>query len=197
MRYWFSPALGDREFSFAPRLQERGEDQREEEQSTAPLVLQTDNGSAYVSELVAAWCARHGVLQLLSLPHTPQHNGAAEHGMRELKEESLLGKGVRVLDIEAARARLLAARDKLDGHRLRRTRGWKTAVEADRDHPPWSTLITRLDFLQNVACRMPRALLDSLGGRARRRAVRAAILDALEDLSVIKRTRGDQSGGVR
>ncbi|MCB9915600.1 MAG: hypothetical protein H6828_10690 [Planctomycetes bacterium] len=57
--------------------------------------------------------------------------------MRELKEESLLGKGVRVLDIEAARARLLAARDKLDGHRLRRTRGWKTAVEADRDpgHP--------------------------------------------------------------
>jgi len=163
---------------------------------TAPLVLQSDNAATYRSELVRDWGARHGVVQLFNRPHTPQHNGAAEHGMRELKEESLLGKGVLVLDKEAARARLEAARDKLDQHRLRATRGWKTAVEADRGHPPWSTLTTRADFLQEVACRMARTLLDSPQGPARRRAARAAILDALEGLSLITRTRGDRSDGV-
>ena len=117
--------------------------------------------------------------------------------MRELKEESLLGKGVRVLHPETARARLLAARDKLDRHRLRKTRGWMTAVEADRGLPAWSAVTTRADFLQNVACRIPATLLDSLEGRARYRAIRAGILDALEDLSVITRTRGGRPMNVQ
>ena len=98
-----------------------------------------------------AWCSARGVVPLYNLPRTPQHNAAAEHGMRELKEESLLGKGV-LRDARGARARLVAARDKLDGKRLRATLGWWTAVQADAEAPHWSALCRREDFARKVAC---------------------------------------------
>ena len=156
----------------------------------APLVLLNDNGGQYVSDAVAAWCVQHGVVHLFSLPRTPQHNAASEHGMYELKFDTGLGKGARVLDIEVARAQLEGARDRVDGHRLRCTRGWKTAVEADRAMPHWSTLVTREAFLEKATCAIAEALLNSPGKRAQRRAVREAILSTLESFSLIQRTRG-------
>ena len=41
-----------------------------------------------------------------------------------------------------------------------------------------------------ATCRIEHGLLHSAGGRARRRAIRDAILESLEQLSVIQRTRG-------
>ncbi len=160
------------------------------ERGTAPLVLQTDNGAAYSSQEVAEWCEEHGVVQLFSLPHTPQHNAPSEHGMLELKELAALGKGVRVVDNTNALARLEGARDVLDGHRLRRTRGWLTALESDAARPPWTSVVSREEVLMRVSCRIDGAVLHSAPGRARRRAEREAILGTLHDLSVIRRTRG-------
>lgn len=58
----------------------------------APLVLVHDNGPGYAAQRTRSWCAERGVLQLFSLPRTPQHNAIAERGMRDLKEDSGLGR---------------------------------------------------------------------------------------------------------
>ena len=155
-----------------------------------PLVLLTDNGGAYVSEAVAAWCRRHRVLHLLSLPRTPQHNAASEHGMRELKHDAALGGDTLVLDATEARAALETSRDRIDGHRLRRTRGWLTAVQADRAAPHWSALVSREALWKQATCTIRRALVHCRREPARRRAVRAAIYATLAHFSVITRTRG-------
>ncbi len=156
----------------------------------APLVLLTDNGGAYRSLAVEAWCRLHSVVHLFSLPHTPQHNAASEHGMRDLKDEANLGVGVRLSDIAQPAARLGAARDRIDGHRLRRSRGWRTAIEDDVQRPHWLDVVTREQVLGAVSCGIHLAMLDCHPGRARRRAIREAILRALQDLCVITRTRG-------
>lgn len=160
------------------------------ERGTAPLVLLTDNGGTYRSDAVDAWCRARGVVHLYSLPRTPQHNAASEHGMRELKEEAALGKGVRLRDIRVPAARLVAARERIDRHRLRRTRGWRTAVDDDAARRPWTDVVQRDEVLEKVSCAIRRAVLHSEPGRARRRAIREAVLGALQDLSVITRTRG-------
>lgn len=159
-------------------------------QQVYPLVLQTDNGAAYRSKVLKGWCAAHSVLQLFSLSRTPQHNGAVEHGMFALKLAAALGSGTIVLDQGDARARLEVARDRIDRNRPRRTRGWMTAVEADRAAPHWSTLVTREQVLENASCALSQALLHCSGKRARRRAEREAILGTLQRVSVIQRTRG-------
>jgi len=165
-------------------------EQTARERNGYPLVLMTDNGGAYQSEVLHGWCCEHGVLHLFSLPRTPQHNGPSENGMYGLKLGAYLGKGVIVLDNEEARARLEATRDRIDQHRLRRTRGWKTAVEADRAIPHWSEFVTRRGVLEKAACALDEALLHCTGRRARRRAEREAILGTLQYFSVIQRTRG-------
>ena len=164
---------------------------------SVPLVLVTDNGSAYRCELVADWCRTRKVLHLFSLPRTPQHNAWAEHGMRELKEDAALGKGVLVHDIEWARERLVRSRDRLDGARLRRSRGWRTAREADAQAPHWAELVDREAVFENASCEIERTVLDSMNERARRRAVREAILGTLEHFSVITRTRGGRPLNAR
>jgi hypothetical protein len=165
-------------------------DQTAEERGGYPLLLITDNGGPYSGELMAAWCRAHGVLHLFTLPRTPQHNAASEHGMRDLKEGSPLGKGALVDDIEIAHAMLVQNRDRIDGNRLRATRGWMTAVEYDRASPHWETLVGREEVYREAACAIRRAVLDSKNKRAERLAVREAILGTLERFSVITRTRG-------
>jgi transposase InsO family protein len=51
----------------------------------APLVLKSDNGSAFTSEAMDALLAEHGVLALRSPPRTPRYNGACEAGVGGLK----------------------------------------------------------------------------------------------------------------
>ena len=160
------------------------------ERGTLPLVLICDNGPAYRSERVREWCKQHKIILLYSLPRTPQHNGACEHGMRELKGEAMLGKGVLVLDTEEVRARLEESVGRIDGCRLRTTRDWKTAVEADECNTPWSALVDRERVYAEITCAVERALIHSTGERARRRAKREAILDTLQQLNLITRTRG-------
>lgn len=51
-----------------------------------PLVLATDNGAAYVNKEVRRHLRKLKIIHLRSLPRTPQHNGAVEVGIRELRE---------------------------------------------------------------------------------------------------------------
>lgn len=50
-----------------------------------PLVIATDNGPAYKSKTFEEYLKLNKVIHLKSLPHTPQHNGAVEAGIRELR----------------------------------------------------------------------------------------------------------------
>lgn len=143
-------------------------------------MLLTDNGDAYKSVALASWCSAWGVLHLWSLPRTPQHNGASENGMHGLKLNSGLNDSRAVIDIGDARERLVAARDRIDGHRLRASRGWRTARQADRENGHWSLLVGRQTVLEKVACAREELLLHSNGARARRRAEREAILGVLQ-----------------
>jgi transposase InsO family protein len=51
----------------------------------APLVLKTDNGSAFIATETRAHCREHGVLNLLSPPLTPQYNGCIEASAGQFK----------------------------------------------------------------------------------------------------------------
>jgi hypothetical protein len=160
------------------------------ERGRLPLVLVTDNGSIYTCETVETWLARHGVVHLLSLPHTPRHNPWVERTNRELKDETGLGKGVVVNDVDLVRERVDEARRRLDDVRLRARLGYRTAAAADAALTAWYDQTTRERFLAAV-CRRLAEVLPGLGGkRAQRKARREAIYAAMEELGLVKRTRG-------
>jgi len=48
----------------------------------APVVLKSDNGSAFISEQVLEVCKRWGVKLLFSPPRLPSYNGAVESAIR-------------------------------------------------------------------------------------------------------------------
>ena len=89
-----------------------------------------------------------------------------------------------------ARAKLVGSRDRLDAHRLRRTRNWMTPLESDQANPHWSTLVSREEVLQKAACALEQGLVNCTGKRAERRAAREAILGTLQHFNLIQRTRG-------
>ena len=54
----------------------------------APWVMKTDNGSAFIAEVLARFLARWQVLTLFSPPRTPSYNGAIESSIGSLKTRS-------------------------------------------------------------------------------------------------------------
>lgn len=159
------------------------------ERGCFPLVIVHDNGPPYVAREMREWCAAHGVLQLINLPHTPQHNPVAERGMRDPKEDSGLGSEV-VRDIVEVRDRLAASVERMDGARRRPSKGGMTAREMDAALPSWRGLVERADIYRAATCEMKRTVLDSKTKRGQRVAIREAILSTLERLELITRTRG-------
>jgi transposase InsO family protein len=155
-----------------------------------PLVWSTDNGSCYCSAEVETWLAEHRVVHLRSLPHTPQHNAWVERCHGELKAEACLGKGVRLDSVLEAEGRLLAARDRLDGHRLRGRLGARTALDVDRTLDTWEGAVERRTFYAAVCSAREQAVLGVIGARARRRAEREAVFTTLELYGLVTRTRG-------
>jgi hypothetical protein len=59
-------------------------------QHGAPLVLKTDNGSAFIAGETRDLCQRHGVVNLLSPPMTPRYNGSIEATAGTLKTRAAL-----------------------------------------------------------------------------------------------------------
>ena len=50
-----------------------------------PLVIKSDNGSAFTAELFQDLLSEHGVTQLLSPPALPRYNGSVESGIGSMK----------------------------------------------------------------------------------------------------------------
>ena len=161
-----------------------------EERGGVPLVLATDNGSIYTRKDVEDWLAEHGVVHLLSLPRTPQHNAWVERTNGELKAETGLGRGVVVPGARGIAELVETARCRLDHVRLRARLGFRTAAAADRELTGWYNLTTRERFLATLCRRIGEALQGLESDRAQRKAHREAIYASLEELELVRRTRG-------
>lgn len=176
-----APADGDDVLRILERLaRERG----------LPLVLATDNGSIYTGGDVETWLAERGVVHLLSLPRTPQHNAWVERANGELKAETGLGRGAILLSVDEVRERAETARRRLDEKRLRSRLDWRTAGAADAAAPRCYDAATRERFFATVCRRIAQALPGLATDRALRTARREAVHASLEEFGLIKRTRG-------
>jgi transposase InsO family protein len=162
----------------------------EGERGRLPLVLVTDNGPTYVCEKVETWLASHGVVHLLSLPHTPRHNAWVERTNGELKAETGLGRGVVVSSAKEIRERVETTRCRLNEARLRAQSGFRTAAAADAGLTCWYNVCTRERFLATVCRRLAEALPGLDSERARRKARREAVYASMEEFGLIQRTRG-------
>ena len=154
-----------------------------------PLVWSRDNGSMYSHEAVRAHMAEHEVVELRSLPRTPEHNGAAENTNREIKDVAELGKGCRLVTAELAHMKMSKAQVLLNNNRVRRSKGLKTAAELD-ERLPSVAAVDRGAFYQKCQSRMKQAVATGKTVRAGRQAEREAIFRTLEEYELIKRTRG-------
>ena len=87
-----------------------------DETGEVPLVVSLDNGPENRGQL-EAWCEERGVVRLMNLPYTPEHNPWVEHGNGELKAETGLGRGTRIDDVRSLAHHVVHAIDKIDGAR--------------------------------------------------------------------------------
>jgi hypothetical protein len=142
------------------------------------------------SKALGDYLARHQVVSLRSRPYTPQHNPWIEHGNRDIKAETGLGKGVIIHD-EAYSARLvLEAIHRLDGARPRASRGMLTANAVDAALPRLYTVSDRARFYRAACAAREEAVLHVQRTPDRITAAREAVLDTLEDFGYISRSIG-------
>lgn len=161
-----------------------------------PFVLATDNGSPYVSGELQQFLKQEQVIHLLSLPRTPQHNGAAEIQIRLLKAAAGLGKGVKLLAHSSAGAIVDRTTKSLNGHRRYASLGFKTADKVDEE------LISvqnreRARFYSLCCTRMEKALQDAPTWRAGRLAQREAVFWTMEEFGLVERKRGGRTYTAR
>jgi hypothetical protein len=164
-----------------------------EKRGTFPLVLMSDNGPENVNADVGPFLEKNFIIHLRNLPRTPRHNPAAERSHREVKAEAELD--MQTLDpgldlVERVRISIGRAVDRLNNHRRRESRAWKTAAQVDIDLPRSYTVVARDDFyaVASAAMRMAR---DSPGSaRQQRLAERWALYTIMEGFGLIKIFRG-------
>ena len=154
-----------------------------------PLVWSRDNGSMYSHEAVRAHMEAHQVIELRSLPRTPQHNGAAENTNREIKDVAELGLGCRLKTPAFAHVKMEKAQVLLNKNRVRRSKGLKTSDQLDEKLPS-VVGIDRTGFYQECQRRMKQVVAAAKTIRAGRLAERETIFRMLEEHGLIKRTRG-------
>jgi len=161
-------------------------------QGLLPLVLGTDNGSAYTDHRVALCLRKWQVIHLFSLPHTPQHNGRAECGIGEGKALAGLGKGVQLPDAALGVQRLDDALQTLNRHWPRQTKGGLTAAQLVQKLPHWQSITKRCTFYEAAYSNILTARAKP--GCNQRLETREAIFRTLEQFGLILRTRGDRKG---
>ena len=161
-----------------------------DEHGALPLVLQTDNGSAYTSEMVGRWLKAHKVIHLRSLQRTPKHNPVVERGNRTLKGRARVGKGHVVHDMTVVTDTIEQARIGLNATLRQRTRNDLTPDELGYTMPRATDHVSRDDFYVTCVERVRAATEHARSSRQRRKAEREAIYQTMEDFRLIKRTRG-------
>jgi hypothetical protein len=170
------------------------------EEGRLPLVLGTDNGGENRGKLVA-WARQHRVVLLRSVPHTPQHNGAAERTIGELREELAVLHAQRAQAAYRASAEwpglserlpddLARARERLDKERPRRCLNGRTAQEVAQSPKQAYDPERRARFYTKCREAVYNAVRGVRNKRARRRAEREAIWCVLEEHGLVIRKRG-------
>lgn len=162
------------------------------ERGGPPLVWQSDLGSANTSAALAAHLEAGRIIHLRSRVHRPTDNPAAEHKNRELKEESGLGKGVRLSSAEEAAARLGPARRRLDERRPRASRRYRTAAQLDRELPRADARVARASFYAEARAAMKAAVLGLTDPDEIRKAEQDAVWRTLEKHGMARLRVGPQ-----
>lgn len=86
---------------------------------------------------------------------------------------------------------LAQAADKLNRCRLRRSRGYRTAIETEKNLPSWYNRVTRNRFYRE-ASEAIRTAEEGYGKRRARQAANEAVFSLLERHGLIRITRGGQ-----
>lgn len=161
-----------------------------------PLVLGTDNGSMYCNEEVRDYLKNEKVIHLLSLPRTPEHNSSAEITMREMKEESLLGRKTSLLCISESHDKIVCAARKLNW-RLRGSKKFKSANELDDTMVDATDVIDREMFYAECEQGLLKVRAGDFKGRELRMKEREVILEMMEKFGAVKLTRGVRNYGEK
>lgn len=151
-----------------------------------PLVVASDNDKIYCGEKTSAWLKEHQVIHLRSLPRTPQHNGAIEIAMRELKEAAE-ERGL------VAAENLARAAKQINEFRPRASRGYKTSTVLDAEMPVAYSTVGRAVFYEKCMKRLRLVESSPMQWREKRMAEREVIYATLEEYGLIKRTGGEDS----
>lgn len=164
--------------------------ERKKQEGCLPLVLATDNGSTYKSENVLKFCEREKVVHLFSRTHTPQDNAPAERGIGEVKAEMAeMPRNRALYDVTACLTRVWAMLD----NRPRASKGYKSAVQLERELPAGPDLVDRAAFYEAACAAVEKAVQGGGTPREKRQAERHAILRTLEDHKLIHIIRGGKS----
>ena len=159
--------------------------QRLESLGRLPLVVSSDNGSPFCSSEVANYFRLKKIIHLRSLPRTPQHNGACEIAVREVKESLVNG------------IPLDACCEILNERRKRRRLKYQTAREFDEKQFVQYDDGARAVLYDTVCSAVSTATLGTKGAKESRKLERAAILETLERFELIKINRGSQRSSAK
>lgn len=139
------------------------------ERQGVPLVISSDNGSAYKSQEFARLMRQQKIVHLKSLPRTPQHNGAVEVGIKELRE---------IMDSSGIK---LDAAVEVANDRLRKFgKEWSSAGLVYKNTNVVYTENERAEFFNCCERRLSEARNASYDARELRMREREIILDELE-----------------
>lgn len=156
-----------------------------------PLVWMTDNGAAYLSKEVRSFLDNEKVIHLKSMPHVPQHNGAAEKMMCELKNLSLVGKKVCLRDMNMAHEEIASRAEKVNSHRRRMSLNFKTSNECDEQINKVDVNTIRDRFFDEYSQAM-KGLCLIKNKALQRKMEREIVMSLLEINGLIKRTRSGE-----
>ena len=154
-----------------------------------PLVLSTDNGSAYCCNVVDAWLKSHRVVHLRSRLRTPTDNGATERAIGEGKAISGLGKGIQLRRPSDGPRLLDNALQVLNRAWPRSSRGGLSSRLLKQRLPHWRTRVGRQKFYAAVQQAI-RSRTRGLKGKKLRRETREAIFTTLIRFGLAKRWTG-------
>jgi transposase InsO family protein len=161
-----------------------------------PLVLKSDNGSAFIHHQFAEWLAQWQIVPLFSPVRTPRYNGACEAGIGGMKRrtEQLAARSDRLLDwtCNDLFAALLWANDDhyprglAAGSSSSRFAARRSLSGTDRDSFH-ATVVQYERKSHGELCIQGHAWTDKLSAACHRRAVRLALVEH-DYLSITRRS---------
>ncbi|MGZ3789441.1 MAG: hypothetical protein ACXVLQ_13010 [Bacteriovorax sp.] len=160
-----------------------------ERASELPLVWMTDNGACYTSKDVMQFLDESKVIHLKNFPHTPEHNGACERAIRELKEVSRLGKGIVLQDEVEATEKLKSAAATLDNFRRHASLGYMTSKDREKHALKIDVGLIRDEMYNRYKSELKKIEMN-MHGRSKRHAEREMIFCLLEEYGLITRSTG-------